>query len=34
MGVLEYWVINTPLHYSTTPVFQSLLTLDRSRALT
>jgi len=29
MGVLEYWVINTPLHYSTTPVFQSLLTLDK-----
>jgi catechol 2,3-dioxygenase-like lactoylglutathione lyase family enzyme len=29
MGVLEYWLINAPLHYSTTPVFQFQPTLDK-----
>ena len=26
-GVLEYWVLNASLHYSITPLFQSLLGL-------
>ena len=31
MGELEYWVLNASLHYSITPVFQSLV--RRSEAI-